>query len=65
MKKLMLENAPVSKDDLPKLANSRANVVRQYLAATVSPARLFVVAPKLDTEGIKEGPTTRVDLTLQ
>ena len=65
MKKLMLENAPVSTDDLTKLADARANVVRRYLAATVSPGRLFVVAPQLDTEGVKEGPTTRVDLSLQ
>src|SRR5262249_35522737 len=65
MKKLMLENAPVSKDDLPKLADGRANVVRQYLAATVPAGRLSVVAPKLNADGIKDGPTTRADLSLR
>jgi hypothetical protein len=65
MKKLMLEQAPVSKDDLPKLADGRAAVVRQYLGATVPADRLSVVAPKLNADGIKDGPTTRADLALQ
>ena len=64
MKKLMLEHAPVSQDDLPKLADGRAAVVKQYLAATVPADRLSVVAPKLNADGIKDGPTTRVDLGL-
>jgi hypothetical protein len=64
MKKLMIENAPVTKDDLPKLANARATVVRTYLRATVPAARLSVLPPKLTTEDIKEGTTTRADLGL-
>jgi len=64
MKKLMIEHAPVTRDDLPKLANARANVVRMYLRATVPPARLSILPPKLNTEGITEGATTRADLGL-
>jgi hypothetical protein len=64
MKKLMIEHAPVSKDDLPKLADGRAAVVKQYLVATVPADRLSVVAPKLNADGIKDGPTTRADLGL-
>ena len=64
MKKLMLEHAPVSKDDLPKLADGRATVVQQYLGATVPADRLSVVAPKLNADGVQNGPTTRVDLAL-
>jgi len=65
MKKLMLTNAPVSEADLRKLADARANAVRQYLSVTVAPSRLFISEPKLDAEGIKEGPATRADLSLQ
>jgi hypothetical protein len=64
MKKLMIERAPVSKDDLPKLADGRAAVVKQYLAATVPADRLSVLAPKLNADGITDGPTTRADLGL-
>jgi hypothetical protein len=64
MKKLMIEHAPVSKDDLPKLADGRAAVVKQYLVATVPADRLSVVAAKLNADGIKDGPTTRADLGL-
>jgi hypothetical protein len=65
MKKLMLENAPISPDALKQLADARANIVRQYLSATVKPGRLFIVPTQLNADGIKEGPTTRVDLSLQ
>jgi len=54
----------VSKSDLPKLAEGRATVVRQYLGATVPAERLSVVAPKLNADGITGGPTTRADLAL-
>lgn len=64
MKKLMIEHAPVSKDDLTKLADGRAAVVKQYLGATVPADRLSVVAPKLNADGITNGPTTRADLAL-
>ncbi|MBV8134967.1 MAG: DUF748 domain-containing protein [Deltaproteobacteria bacterium] len=64
MKKLMIENAPVSKDDLPKLADGRAAAVHQYLIATIPADRLSVVAPKLNADGITSGATTRADLSM-
>jgi hypothetical protein len=39
-------------------------VVQQYLGATVPADRLSVVAPKLNADGVQNGPTTRVDLAL-
>jgi hypothetical protein len=64
MKKLMLEN--ISDSDLRALADARANAVRAYLSAKIDPARLFLAAPKLNADGIKDqGKTTRVDLSLQ
>ena len=66
MKKLMLANAPASDSDLRALADARANAVRAYLGAKIDPARLFLVAPGLNADGIKDqGKTTRVDLSLQ
>jgi uncharacterized protein DUF748 len=65
MKKLMLENTHVSEKDLKQLAEGRANAVRKYLSAKVNPSRLHVAAPKLTTEGISGGDTTRADLSLQ
>jgi hypothetical protein len=40
--------------------------VRQWLSGQVDPGRLFVVAPTLEADGIKDkGKTTRVDLSLK
>ncbi|MGO9449812.1 MAG: DUF748 domain-containing protein [Candidatus Binataceae bacterium] len=65
MKKLMITNAPVTDDDLKKLADARANAVRKYLSSKIDPARLFILPPKLNADGIKDGKTTRADLSLQ
>jgi outer membrane protein OmpA-like peptidoglycan-associated protein len=65
MKKLMLQNTHVSEKDLKQLADERAEAVRKYLSAKVNPSRLHVAAPKLTTEGISGGDTTRAELTLQ
>jgi hypothetical protein len=64
MKKQMI--AATSDSDLHALADARANAVRAYLSAKIDPARLFLVAPKLNADGIKDqGKTTRVDMALQ
>jgi hypothetical protein len=64
MKKQML--AATSDSDLRALADARANAVRAYLSAKIDPARLFLIAPKLNADGIKDqGKTTRVDMILQ
>jgi Domain of Unknown Function (DUF748) len=66
MKKLMVANTKITPDDLKKLANARANVVRRYLGdEKIDPVRLFLLAPKLNADGIKDGKTTRADLSLQ
>jgi hypothetical protein len=67
MKKLILTNTPVSDQDMQHLADWRANAVRAYLTTKqVEAARMFIVAPKLDANGIKDqGKTTRVDLSLE
>ncbi|MHC6052703.1 DUF748 domain-containing protein [Ralstonia solanacearum] len=66
MRKLMETNVQVTDADLHELAQRRANAVHVALAERVEPARLFVVAPKLDAEGIKDkGKTTRVDFALK
>ena len=67
MKKLILANTPVTDQDLAHLADARANAVRAYLTTKqVDSSRMFIIAPKLDGSGIKDGgKTTRVDLTLE
>ncbi len=67
MKKLILANTPVSDQDLKKLADARANAVRAYLGSKqVESGRMFIIAPKMDANGIKDqGKTTRVDLSLE
>ncbi|HYL58677.1 MAG TPA: DUF748 domain-containing protein [Candidatus Acidoferrales bacterium] len=66
MKKLILTNTAVSDDDLRHLADARANAVKRYLREKkVDPARVFVIAPKLNASGISDkSKTTRVDLSL-
>src|SRR5216684_3758110 len=66
MKKLMLTNTQVGDKDLERLANARANAIRQWMSKKIDSSRLFVVAPKLDAKGINDkGKTTRADLSLQ
>jgi uncharacterized protein involved in outer membrane biogenesis len=66
MKKLMRTNTQVDDKALAKLADARANAVRQALSKQIDPARLLVTAPKLNADGIKDkGKTTRADLSLQ
>lgn len=66
MRKLMETNVQVTEADLRELAQRRANAVHVALAERVEPGRLFVVAPKLNAEGIKDkGKTTRVDFALK
>lgn len=66
MRKLMETNVQVTDADLRELAQRRANAVHVALAERVDPGRLFVVAPKLNADGIKDkGKTTRVDFSLK
>lgn len=66
MEKLMETNVKVSDDDLRALAERRAQRVRSWLDGKIASDRLFVVAPKLNADGIKDkGATTRVDFALK
>jgi len=64
---LLLANAKVTDEDLRALADRRAQIVRASLTGTehVPAERVFVVAPRLDAEGVKDkGKPTRVDFAL-
>ena len=64
----MLANAQATEEDLRQLANRRAQAAKDWLVANggVPADRVFLVAPKLDTEGIKDkGKPERVDFSLK
>jgi len=67
MKKLMLANMDASDEALKRLADARANAVRQFLSRKqIEPGRLFAVAPKLNGAGITDkGKTSRAELSLR
>ncbi|HTD04198.1 DUF748 domain-containing protein [Undibacterium sp.] len=66
--RLILSNTPVTPDALRALAQARADTVRDYLEqkGEVGKDRLFLIAPRLTADGIKDkGATTRVDFALK
>jgi hypothetical protein len=67
MEALMLKAAPVGEDQLRRLADGRAQAVYEQLQADGAPAdRIFMVAPELSAEGIKDdGPPSRVEFSLK
>jgi hypothetical protein len=68
MEQLMLANASATEEDLRQLANRRAQAAKDWLVTNGSVAadRVFLVAPKLGTEGIKDkGRPERVDFSLK
>ena len=68
METLMLTHAEATDEDLRQLANARAQATKDWLVeeGKISPDRVFLVAPKLDAEGVKDkGKPTRVDLSLK
>ncbi|HET9734290.1 MAG TPA: DUF748 domain-containing protein [Burkholderiales bacterium] len=68
MERLMLANAQVSEDDLRLLAGARAQAAKDWLVETgkIPAERVFIVAPKMNPEGIKDkGKPTRVDFALK
>ena len=66
MKKLLLQNAPVTDADLQQLAQRRASAVQQWFAGKLDSSRIYVIAPKLTSEGMTDkGPTTRVEFGLK
>jgi hypothetical protein len=66
MKSAMAANAPIDEASLRQLAQQRAQAVQQYFDGKIDSRRVFIVAPKLNAEGIKDkGATTRVDFGLK
>ena len=66
MKSALAANAPIDDASLRELAQQRAQSVQQYLDGKIDSSRVFVVAPKLNADGIKDkGATTRVDFGLK
>jgi hypothetical protein len=65
MKKLLLANIKITDADLQQLAEARAAAAFQALSAKIDRSRLLVTPPKLNSEGISKGLTTRVDFALQ
>lgn len=68
MEKLLLQNAPVTDAELRALADQRALAVKQSLErdGKVPDAKLFLTAPKLTAEGIKDkGTPNRVDFSIR
>jgi uncharacterized protein involved in outer membrane biogenesis len=65
MRKLLETNMPVDADALRHLAERRADAVRAALRGKLDDNRVFVLAPKVDANGIDDaGKTTRVDFGL-
>jgi hypothetical protein len=66
MKNALAEHAPINDASYRDLAQARAESVQQYFDGKIDSSRVFIVAPKLDSEGIKDkGATTRVDFGLK
>lgn len=66
MKSAIAANAPIDDASLRQLAQQRAQSVQQYLDGKIDSSRVFIVAPKLNADGIKDkGATTRVDFGLK
>jgi hypothetical protein len=68
MEQLMLTNATATEEDLRVLANRRAQTTKDWLVGKggVPAERVFLVAPKLAPEGIKDkGKPERVDFSLK
>ena len=67
MEEMLRSVAPVGDDQLRQLADARAQAVYEKLQAQEGLAdRVFIVAPQLDADGIKdEGQPSRVDFSLK
>ena len=68
METLMLTHAQTTDEDLRVLANARAQAAKEWLVSEgkVPAERVFLVAPKLSPDGIKDkGKPTRADFTLK
>ncbi|SAK86235.1 AsmA family protein [Caballeronia catudaia] len=66
MKAALTKNAPVDEGSLRDLAQRRAQAVQEYFDGKIDNTRIFVVAPKLSADDIKDkGAGSRVELGLK
>jgi hypothetical protein len=66
MKAALAEHAPVDEAALNTLAQRRASAVKLYFDGKIDSKRIFIVAPHMNADGIKDkGAPTRVDFGLQ
>ncbi|MCU0897529.1 MAG: DUF748 domain-containing protein, partial [Burkholderiales bacterium] len=68
MENLMYTHAKTTDEDLRVLANKRAQAAKDWIVGQgkVSPERVFLVAPKLTTEGITDkGARTRAEFAIK
>ncbi|SAL77301.1 AsmA family protein [Caballeronia peredens] len=66
MKAALTKNAPVDEGSLRDLAQRRAQAVQEYFDGKIDSKRVFVVAPKLSADDIKDkGAGSRVELGLK
>jgi hypothetical protein len=66
MKNALAEHAPITDASLRELAQRRAQAVQQYFDGKIDSSRVFIVAPKMNADDIKDkGATTRVDFGLK
>lgn len=65
MEQALAETAATDAAAYTRLAQARAEAVRAHLATKLPAPRLFILAPKLDPQGITDdGATTRVDFSV-
>ncbi|WP_321799854.1 DUF748 domain-containing protein [Caballeronia sp. J97] len=66
MKAALTKNAPVDEGSLRDLAQRRAQAVQEYFDGKIDSERIFVVAPKMNADDIKDkGAGSRVELGLK
>ncbi|SAK67820.1 AsmA family protein [Caballeronia fortuita] len=66
MKAALTKNAPVDEGSLRDLAQRRAQAVQEYFDGKIDSKRIFVVAPKMSADDIKDkGAGSRVELGLK
>jgi hypothetical protein len=66
MKAALMQNAPIDDSSLRDLAQKRAQAVKEYFDGKIDSSRIYVVAPKLNADGIDDkGAGSRVELGLK
>jgi hypothetical protein len=68
MEAMLIRHTEIDDEDMRELAQKRADLVRDYLedVAGVPRERLFLIAPKLKAEDLKDkGSAARVDFSLK